>query len=110
MDLKSFTKQALTDILSAVEEVRNESDRDLRIVDSASNRSVEFDVAVTVEKQTTTDVEGGIKVMSFAQASGKVSQTDMNATVSRIRFGVSVDFRTKKEEWEYKNIIRSGIA
>lgn len=98
MNLKEFTKQALTEIINGVEETRTMSSRDLRLTGTKENRTVEFDVAVTVETKKKTEGETEIKVLAFAAAGGHIGQETTNSTITRIKFGVNVDPLTKTEE------------
>ena len=78
MELKEFTKKVLKDLIDGVEEVRKDSSRDLRLTSNSSYRTVEFDVAVTVESELSGKASGGIKVLSFFQVQGDTEGTTKN--------------------------------
>ena len=101
MELKEFVKSILKDVVDAVEETRKESSRDMRL-SSKENRSVEFDIAVTVEDSGSKEGGAGIKVLQLFEAGGKVSAETKNSSVSRIQFGVYIDTQTKLEQQEQK--------
>ena len=102
MELKEFTKNVLKDLIDAVEEVRKGSTRDLHLASTKDTRTVEFDVAVSVENEVSGEISGeisgGIKVLSFFQIKGDTNGSTKNATISRVKFGVSIDEITKEEE------------
>ena len=52
MELKEFVKSVLKDVVDAVEETRYESSRDMHLDSGKEQRTVEFDIAVTVEDNT----------------------------------------------------------
>ena len=97
MELKDFIKKVLTDLTESVEEIRSESNRDMCLVSTKENRTVEFDIAVTVEDATASSGKAGIKVFQVIEGGGDVSKESKNSSVSRIKFGVHISESTKKE-------------
>lgn len=95
MDLKNFTKQAILEITEAVKEIN--IDREVLLVSGKDKRTIEFDVAVTVEENRATTGGGQIQVLGLIRGEGDIKQEVKNATVSRIEFGVSVATATKAE-------------
>lgn len=102
MELKDFIKKVLTDLTESVEEIRSESNRDMYLVSTAENRTVEFDIAVTVEDATASSGKAGIKIFQVIEGGGDISKESKNSSVSRIKFGVYIDTQTKKEEAQQK--------
>jgi len=100
MELKDFIKKVLTDLVDAVEETRSASVRDMRLSNNIENRTVEFDIAVSVEDVNSKSGKAGIRVLQFAEAGGDISKETKNSTVSRVKFGVNVDGITKIENQE----------
>jgi hypothetical protein len=70
----------------------------MNLTSSQDNRTVEFDIAVTVEDSTTSSGKAGIKVFQIIEGGGKMSKELKNSEVSRIKFGVSVANFTKEEQ------------
>ena len=103
MDLKEFTIKALTDIVEAVDNVKKIAIRDIYLSDSKNNRTIEFDIAVSVENTDTKGAKAGIKVLQFVQGSGDVLREVKNSTVSRILFGVYVETSTRAELAKHRN-------
>ncbi|MDO8662907.1 MAG: hypothetical protein Q7K98_06790 [Candidatus Omnitrophota bacterium] len=97
MELKEFVKKVLTDLVQGVEDARNNSVRDMKLYDK-ENKTVEFDIAVTVEDIDTKSGKAGIRVLQFAEAGGDIAKEIKNSTVSRIKFGVYIRTETKEEE------------
>ena len=97
MELKEFVKKVLTDLVQAVEEARSPSPRDMHLFDK-ENKTVEFDIAVTVEDTDKASGKAGIRVLQFIETGGDVSKEIKNSTVSRVKFGVYIDTRTKEED------------
>lgn len=100
MELKEFVKSVLVDVVNAVEETRKESSRDMHLDSGKEQRTVEFDIAVTVEDITGGKGKAGIKVFQLIEGGGEISKEAKNSSVSRIKFGVYVDTCTKEETAE----------
>jgi len=98
MELKQFVKSVLKDIVDAVEETRQESTRDMYLDAGKDQRTVEFDIAVTVEDATSSSGKAGIKVFQVIEGGGDISKEYKNSSVSRIRFGIYIDRLTKDED------------
>ncbi len=98
MELKEFVKSVLKDVVGAVEETREDSIRDMHLGSGKDTRTVEFDIAVTVEDSTKGSGKAGIKVFQLIEGGGEVSKEAKNSSVSRIKFGVSINRITKEEE------------
>lgn len=98
MEIKEFVSKVLRDLVEAVEEVRAASVREMKLTSNSGSRTVEFDMAVSVESATDVSGKAGIKVLEFIQAGGDVSETQKNSTVSRVKFGVDIESLTKDEE------------
>jgi len=99
MELKEFVKSVLKDIVDGVEETRRESSRDMHLTSHKdTGQTVEFDIAVTVEDNTSGSGRGGIKVFQLIEGGGEVSRESKNASVSRIKFGVYIANMTKQEQ------------
>ena len=88
----------LKDLVDAVEETRKESSRDMHLDSNKDTRTVEFDIAVTVEDATSSSGKAGIKVFQIIEGGGDVSKEYKNSSVSRVKFGIYVDTLTKAEE------------
>ncbi|MDD2807049.1 MAG: hypothetical protein PHW95_00810 [Patescibacteria group bacterium] len=97
MDLKEFTKGVIQEISEAVEEVNQTSQRETILYTSQEKRTVEFDVAVTVEERDKGGGKGGIKVLGLVTAEGGGTKEVTSSTVSRIQFGVNISLRKKGE-------------
>lgn len=57
---------------------------------------VDFDIAVTAEEADIAAGGGGVKVLSFLSAEGKIEGSSRNATVNRIRFKVPLQVRASE--------------
>jgi predicted RNA-binding protein YlqC (UPF0109 family) len=98
MELKEFVKSVLRDVVDAVEEARTESARDMRMVShKESSQTIEFDIAVTAEDTNRTSGKAGVHVLHLIEGSGDISAETKSGNVSRIKFGVYIDTRTKNE-------------
>ncbi len=97
MNLQEFVKDVLVSLDKAVDEARTEMKRDVHFSDTAQQRTVEFDIAVSAEAVDTKSGKAGIKVLQFAEAGGNLSKENKNSTVSRIKFGINVTHMTKDE-------------
>lgn len=81
MELKTFIKQSLTEIINGVDEASAEVNREICFVHTNSE-NVQFDIAVTIEDSK--GKEGGIKVASLF--TGGISSESKNSTISRLSF------------------------
>lgn len=97
MELKDFIKNVLVDLTSSIKEIDESSPYKIQFDKNELTRTVEFDIAVTTESYSGTSGGGGIKVLQFIEAGAKAEVSDKNSTVSRIKFGVQIDSRTKEE-------------
>ena len=102
MELKQFVKNVLKDLVEAVEEVRLESSRDMRLDSEDKGRTIDFDIAVAVEDAMKGEGSAGIRVFQFLEGNGGLSTELKNSTVSRVKFGVTVA-RWNKEEQEQRS-------
>ena len=102
MELKEFVKSVLIDVVDAVEETRKESSRDMYLDSAKEGRTVDFDIAVTVEDSTSGSGKAGIKVFQLIEGGGEISKEAKNSTVSRIKFGVRVDRWNKQENAQFE--------
>ena len=98
MELKEFVKSVLADLVQAVEETRKNAVRDMKLASSKDNRTVEFDIAVTVEDKLGTSGKAGISILKIIEGGGNINKEVNSSTVSRIRFGVYIDSMTKEED------------
>ena len=108
MELKEFVKKALVDVVEAVDESASASMREIYLLPTVDSRTVEFDIAVSVEKESTKGGKAGIKVLEFVEGGGALESISRNSTVTRIRFGVQVSSATKAEEKEEENRIKKN--
>ena len=98
MELKEFVKSVLKDVVDAVEEARTESARDMRLVShKESSQTIEFDIAVTAEDTNRKSGKAGVHVLHLIEGSGDISAETKNGNISRIKFGIYIDTRTKNE-------------
>ncbi len=81
---------------SAVEEVEKVSGKEVHIAKPEDNKCVMFDIAVTVENTAKDNVEDGIKVLGVKLGRDSAQEAKSSA-VSRITFGVYLNFSPKKE-------------
>ena len=104
MELKEFIKKTLLDIVEAVNEVNEDSPYDVKLFGLDDKRTVEFDVAVSAEKNGISAGTMGISVFSL-KAGGKIEKETKDSKVSRIIFSVTVDSLSKnKKKQESKRI------
>ena len=97
MNLQEFVKNVLIEINAGLDEAREAIPRDISFTNTANARTVEFDIAVSVEKTDGASGKAGIKVLQFAEAGGDFSRESKNSTVSRVTFGVFINPMTKDE-------------
>ena len=98
MELKEFIKKVIADTVEAVDESSGSASRIITLASRTDRRTIEFDVAVSVEEKETTEGKAGVKVLAFMEAGASIGVESKNSTVSRITFGVDVSTSTKEEQ------------
>jgi len=98
MDLKEFIKSVLVDINAGVDEARVLTSREIMFTNSKDKRTVEFDIAVTVEETDAKSGKAGVRVLQLVEGGGEISKSAKNSTISRISFGLNIDSWTKEEQ------------
>jgi len=101
MELKEFVNKVILDIVSAVDDAKEKSVRNLSLQSSKDNRTIEFDVAVSVENMDKKEGKAGIKVLEFMEGGGNIEKEIKNSTVTRIKFGIFVDTWTKAQQQQF---------
>ncbi len=111
MDLKSFIKTALIDLVTAIDEAKHElkdpagslicppsqgldANLNPKIDSSHQYQKVEFDLAVSVEEKNTSQGGVGIKVLGLAANAGENAISNYS-TVSRVKFHVPIGLKPK---------------
>ncbi len=97
MELKQFVKQALTEIIEAVDEVSESATHETFLYNTDGSRSVEFDIAVSASDTSAGQMGAGIRVLQFIEIGGDKTNETTNTTVSRVKFGVMVRVSKKNE-------------
>lgn len=98
MELKNFVSNVITDVVAAIEESSDKLSREIYLDANDKERTIEFDVAVTAENITAGEGKSGVRVLELVEVGGKVSKENKNTTVSRIKFGVHINKKTKEQE------------
>jgi hypothetical protein len=101
MELREFVTTVLSDLVNAVEDADKESVRSIHLSQNTSNRTVEFDIAVTAENEFSSGGKAGVKVINFFEIKGGAEGATRNSTVSRIQFGVTIDTSTKEQHAQF---------
>ncbi len=102
MDIKTFVSESLTQIIQGIENAQQENGNSVvnpvrRKISDETMQDIDFDIAVTVEKETGT--KGGIAVLAGAFTLGSQGQSKASdITASRIKFSIPVDFQLKSAE------------
>jgi hypothetical protein len=102
VDLQQFVTSVLTQLDAAVSQARADTQRDIRFQASQGSRTVEFDVAVTVESEKSKEGGAKLEVAGFwmvgGHLGGGMTDSAKEPTVSRVRFGVHIEPLTKDEQ------------
>ena len=116
MELKEFIETALLDIINGVESARSKikdnknadicpvtnmhaaKAHDLRFdhMNGVYHQSVDFDIAVTIENETSGSGKAGIKVCGIEANLGG-DKSSNNTTITRVKFHVPIGLSCKKE-------------
>lgn len=101
MDLKSFIKQAIIDIVGAVGEADKELKREI-LFPTRQGENIHFDLAVTVEDTKVSG--GGIQVLNFIQ--GGVENETKNIASSRLSFSLFIAQLDKEKQAKEREKLR----
>ncbi len=106
MNLQEFVQEVLVQLDGAVDEATKVTSRDIRFSENDNNRTIEFDIAVSVEEWDKKEGKAGIRVLELAETGGKISKENKNSNTSRIIFGLRVSPSTKLEMEESSAAVR----
>ena len=109
MELKNFVEKVLTDLVSAVESSRKTSSREMHLADNKDSRTIEFDIAVSVEEWAKEEGNAWIKVLEIVEWGWKVSKESKSASISRVKFGVYVSSKTKEQSRQYDSELSQAL-
>ena len=110
MELKTFVKNVLLDLISVMDEVEEKTVRTVYIAKPHDNNNcVMFDIAVTTENVMKEGTEGVIKVLGVS-INGEVGKELKNENISRISFGVYISSSNKKQEVEHRDFLNKVRA
>jgi len=107
MELKQFIKGVLNEALEAIQEAESESGHSMELV-GGDQRTIEFDIAATVEDASSSSGGAGIKIFQVVTGGCDLSKELRNSSVSRIKFGVYVNSLNKDQEIQRRNELRQA--
>lgn len=110
MDLQEFVKTVLIQIDAAVDEAQALTKRAVRFSDKGNSRTVEFDIAVSVETVGGKEGKASLKIWQISETGGSMHSTSKNSSVSRVSFGVEVASKTKVEQSEWDQKHHAGVT
>ena len=99
MEMAKFVEKTIKDLVGVVEKASNDLDRDVYIAGMHDKGSIEFDIAVTIEKNTEGNAEIAI-IPSLLK--GKVDGAIKHGEINRIKFSAFVSSKSRKQEQEQK--------
>jgi hypothetical protein len=97
MNLEEFVANVLVELDAAVDSARSRTKREIRFISNQNTRTVEFDIAVSAENTSGKSGRAGVKVLQFAEGGGQIGESNKNSTVTRIKFGLHINSKTKDE-------------
>jgi hypothetical protein len=101
MEIKEYVKTVLKEVITGLEESEQELGREMHLSVPQDNKSVEFDIATTVENSLGKqgNLKGAVKVLGFGvDSAGEMKAESKDSSTSRIKFGVYVNTQNKKQE------------
>ncbi|HRN70748.1 MAG TPA: hypothetical protein PLS49_06220 [Candidatus Woesebacteria bacterium] len=90
MEIEEFVRVSLEQIIKAVNEVNEQASNGVYFTKKGDSRTVEFDIAVSVEDGKSKKGNVGIKVLDIGGFGIDLGKTNKNSRVSRIKFGVNI--------------------
>ena len=110
MEIKEFVKNIIIDLDQAISEATNKTSREVYFTDKGDNRTVEFDIAVSVEDTGDKQAGAKIKVLELIELGGSGSKKNKNSTVSRIKFGINISPRQKNTNLKSAPVVDNNSA
>lgn len=96
MELKEFIATTIKQVVEGVVDAQDYMSKErINAVVNAQrgariDKTIEFDIAVTVNESSSTSAGGGITVASIINAGGKKQVESMEQSISRVKFSVDV--------------------
>lgn len=103
MEVKDFVKTVIAQVVTALEESEQELGRAIHLSLPADKKSIEFDLATTVESSFGKEgkLQGAVKILGIGtEGSGLMKTESKDSYTSRVKFGISVNAQNKKQEEE----------
>lgn len=100
MDLKSFIKIAVTDIVEAITETSNELSREIYIAKPTDNKCIEFNIAVSAESSKDGKTKGNINVIEMLGFGHESNSNSKESSTSHIKFGIYINNQNLSEQTE----------
>lgn len=97
MELKEFISTTLKQVVEGVIDAQDymKKEKINAIISPAGTyvkeKSIDFDVAITVNESNSTSAGGGINVASIITAGGKKNSESTEQSISRVKFSVGVN-------------------
>ncbi len=105
MELKEFTKAVVRQVVEGVQEVSDELGREICIAKPQDNRSIELDIAFTVESS----IRGGAGIKIFNVVDFGGNGESKNSSIHRIKLGVYVASSNKTEQKDHRKMLSNLI-
>ncbi len=101
MELKDFIKRTLLDVVDGVEEANQEKDRfrlsgHTNMDTNQIGQKIKFDISILVDKNSESDVKGGIKV-ALVNLGGGVKESENSQNIHKIKFEVFIKGKAKQK-------------
>jgi hypothetical protein len=98
MEVKEFIKSITRSVVEAVQESSEELNHEMYITHSPDNKSIEFDVAVTVENST--KGEAGINICNIVDIGGKDEYK--SSSIHRVKLSIYIASSDKNKQQEQR--------
>lgn len=99
MQLQEFVSTTINEIAAGLQESHKHLETSGSKVDDAHSISIDFDIAVLSEDQTTSNTGAGLTVASVFTAGHKMENDNKTQITNRVKFSVRVNIKTANAFW-----------
>jgi hypothetical protein len=99
MQLQEFVNKTINEIAAGLQESHKNLEKSGSKVDDTCQITIDFDIAVLSEDQTSENTGAGLTVASVFSAGQKIENENRTQITNRVKFSVCVGIKTANANW-----------
>jgi hypothetical protein len=99
MQLQEFVNRTINEIAAGLQESHKNLEKSGSKVDDAHQITIDFDIAVLSEDQTSANTGAGLTVASVISAGHRTESENKTQITNRVKFSVQVNIKTANAIW-----------